>query len=189
VLENPANKVHGWMFWTWKDVYAGGSTHYVEEISASPTWQKVISWAGGADEVGLADPTRTPTPAEVRQGMAEFLNAMLLANDHEDRELLADLGIDSSGGTTNPPPPVTAKNCNAGPGQSCQFAPDGFAVEGYIAATTPGTTITVVDDTDTTQGPFTGSLPGVVLLPYVTGHVYTLTVGAGMGTVYAGSLD
>ena len=66
---------------------------------------------------------------------------------------------------------------------------DGFAVQGYIAATSPGTTITVVDDTDPTQAPFTGSEPGVVLLPYITGHTYTLEVGTGSGTVYAGSLE
>src|SRR4051794_3094560 len=168
VLEDPNNKVHGWMFWTWKDVYAGGSTHYVEEITASDTWKKVITWAGGQHELGIADPTQAPTPDEVRQGMAEFLNSMLLASTGENAELLSDLGITSGGGGgTNPPPPVTAKNCNAGPGQSCQFVPDGFAVQGYIAATSPGTTITVVDNTDPTQPPFSGSDPGVVLLPYI----------------------
>ncbi|HZU74191.1 MAG TPA: cellulase family glycosylhydrolase [Acidimicrobiales bacterium] len=187
VIEDPANKMHGWMFWTWKDVYKSGTTHYVEEITASPTWQKVITWAGGTDEFGVADPTSAPTPQEVIQGMNDFIGEMKLANTHENSDLLAALGM-SSTTSPSPPPPTTAVNCSASAGASCTFVPDGTAVQGYIAVTAPGTTITVTDLTDPTQPSTSGSDPGVVLISYKTGDTYQLTVGAGSGTVYAGSL-
>jgi endoglucanase len=93
IIENPANKMHGWMFWTYKDVYSSGTTNYVEEITITPRWQTVIDWAGGLDLIGAANPLKRPSAAEVLGGMSDFINSMQLANTTQDDALLADLGM------------------------------------------------------------------------------------------------
>jgi endoglucanase len=92
-LENPTYKIHGWVFYNWKDPFRPGSyqdrmntMHFVEQYVPTPAWNQVIGYVSG-----VANVTR-PTPDQTTQGINEFFQSSAMGNTSEPPATLHALG-------------------------------------------------------------------------------------------------
>jgi hypothetical protein len=90
MYEDTANNFSGWALWTWKKVPKAGGSPALEAITKPATWQPVLDWL---DHTGA-----NPTATQIRDGLADFLDAVSYANLTEDDDLVNALLPDGEPG-------------------------------------------------------------------------------------------